>query len=138
MEYRFGRKTGSRSSQYSTGLALWNIASVEKLDLCNTAPKPRQGEGRLVDISYGGASLVVEEPLGERGFLQLRFQLHKHPMRMMLEALSCTPMAEGRFLLRGQFRGPGEEARIRLNNTLTREQIKRLREKELLRYTPGG
>lgn len=104
----------------------------------NTARKLRQGEGRLVDISYGGASLVVEELLGERGFLQLRFQLHKHPMRMMLEALSCTPMAEGRFLLRGQFRGPGEEARIRLHNTLTREQIKRLREKELLRYTPGG
>ncbi len=32
VEYRFGRKTGSRSSRYSTGLAPWNKAVNEKIN----------------------------------------------------------------------------------------------------------
>jgi uncharacterized protein YjiS (DUF1127 family) len=95
-----------------------------------------EGEGRLIDLSYGGASFVAPEPLGDRGFAQLRFQLHAQPLSLMLEVLSRAPLGEGGFLVRGQFRGLGEEARVKLNGILSREQIKRLREKELLHIRP--
>jgi hypothetical protein len=98
----------------------------------------RQGQARVIDLSYGGASVRVEEPLGERGLAQLAFELHGKPMRLMLEVLSSSPLPEGGHLVRGQFRGLGEEARVRLNNVLYREQIKRLRDKELLRIRPGA
>jgi hypothetical protein len=100
--------------------------------------RTRQGEARVIDLSYGGASLIVREPLEERGLAQLAFELHGFPVRLMLEVLSGSPMADGQHLVRGQFRGLGEEARVRLNNVLYREQIKRLRDKQLLHIRPGG
>lgn len=97
-----------------------------------------EGEGRLVDLSYGGASLSVAEPLEERGLAQLQFELHGKPVRLMLEVLSRTPLAEGGYLLRGQFRGLGAEARVRLHNVLYREQIKRLRERHVMHVRHGA
>jgi hypothetical protein len=91
------------------------------------------GQGRLMDISYGGASFSVSQPLAEGGFAQLRFTLHEQPMRLMLQVLSCTGGERGSYLVRGRFRGQGEEVHIRLNHLLLREQIKRLREKEVIR-----
>ncbi|HKI97292.1 MAG TPA: PilZ domain-containing protein [bacterium] len=97
-----------------------------------------KGDGRLLDLSYGGASLMVPEPLAERGLAQLSFEVHGQPMRLMLEVLSRAPMVDGHYLVRGQFRGLGEEARVRLNNLLNREQVKRVRDRELLRIRPGA
>ena len=102
------------------------------------APPVRQGEGRVLDVSYGGASVVVDAPLDERGLAQLQFRLHGQPVRLMLEVLSREALTDGRWLVRGQFRGLGAEARVRLNNVLYREQIKRLREKDVLHIRAGG
>lgn len=96
----------------------------------------KKGEGSMVDVSYGGASLVVPEPLGENGFAQLYFNLNDQPMRLMLEVLSCLPVEPGQWLLRGRFRGQGEETYHRLNNTLSREQLKRLRVREVIHFDP--
>ncbi len=59
VEYRFGRKTGSQSSWYSTGLALWNIASVEKLDLSRVGiprGEPQRRKGRQVERKVANRS----------------------------------------------------------------------------------
>jgi hypothetical protein len=103
------------------------------------APPPAgPGEGRLLDLSYGGASLRVGEAPEPHALLQLGFDLHGRPLRLLLEVLSVTPEPEGRHLLRGRFRGLGEEARARLHASLYREQLRRLRDKALLHVRQDG
>jgi PilZ domain len=104
-----------------------------------SGPAPAQeGQGRLADLSYGGASLVVPEPLAERGLAQLGFTLRGEPLRLVLEVLSRAPTGDGRHQVRGQFRGLGAEARVRLRTLLNREQIERLRDRERLRIRTGA
>ncbi len=100
------------------------------------AGEPRhlsRGDARITDLSFGGASLIVSEPLEERGLAQLHFDLQGKPVRLMLEVLSTTALTGGGWLVRGQFRGLGEDARVRLHAVLTREQLRRLRERESVR-----
>lgn len=96
------------------------------------APKHPGGEGRLIDVGFGGASLLTPELLPDGGFAQLRFDLNNQPLRLMMEVLSSTDAGNGHYLVRGQFRGIGEEARARLHNILIQEQVKRLRDGALL------
>ena len=66
----------------------------------------------------------------------MTFRLHGQPMGMMLEVLSQSPQSGGTFLVRGRFPVHSDEDSDRLNKTLIREQIKRLRESELLHFKP--
>lgn len=102
------------------------------------APAPLTGEGRLVDLSYGGASLVAPQPLAVGGFAQLNFKLHGHPLRMMLEVLSERPTGGGDYLVHGRFPVHADETGNLLRKMLVREQIKRLRDKDLLHFRPGA
>ena len=105
------------------------------------AAKPREAEGRLLDISFGGASFVSERPMPPGGFAQLQFELHGHKLRTMVEVLSTLGMGEGNYggyLVRGRLRGLAGDARQRLNDYLTREQVRRLREKEAFHFKSSG
>ena len=100
-------------------------------------PHPREAEGRLLDISFGGASFVSERPMPPGGFAQLQFEIHGHQLRTMVEVLTTLGMGEGSYggyLVRGRLRGLAGDARTRLNEFLTREQLRRLREKEVFHF----
>ncbi len=117
---------------------------MKRKDLFRRVEKPRtiesawELEGRLVDLGYGGASLLTYQPLEEHGLAQVAVKLQGQTMRLMLEVLSQSPQGPGQFLTHGQFRGMDEDTRIRLNRILSREQIKRLRGKEQLHFKPGA
>ena len=117
---------------------------MKRKDLLRRVGKPRriesarELEGRLVDLGYGGASLLTYQPLDEHGFAQIGVKLQGQIMRLMLEVLSHSPQGTGQFLVHGQFRGMDEDTRVRLNRILSREQIKRLRGKEQLHFKPGA
>lgn len=99
--------------------------------------RPVTGEGKIVDLSHGGASLEVEQPLAPGGLAQVFFDLNNQPMRLMLEVLFQTRQSNGSYLVHGRFRGQTGEVGDKLQKILVREQVKRLREKELLHYKPG-
>ena len=102
---------------------------------------PRESEGRLLDISFGGASFYSQRPLPPHGFAQLQFELHDQPLRTMVEVTSSLAMGEGSyggFLVRGQLRGLAGDARTRLHTFLTREQIRRLRDRQVFRFKTGS
>ena len=94
------------------------------------------GEARLVDLSYGGAAFLADRPLSPGGFAQLRFTIHDQPVRLMLEVLTHQPQA-GRYLVRGRIRGVPQEVRTRLFQYISREQVKRMREREVFISSPG-
>ncbi|MCZ6558668.1 MAG: PilZ domain-containing protein [SAR324 cluster bacterium] len=96
----------------------------------------QSGEGRLVDLSFGGAAFLAQSPLAPNGFAQLKFEIRKRPARIMLEVLSSLRYSNGTALVRGRLRGTQEESRTLLNNFLSYEQIKRLREKGAFRFKP--
>ena len=98
----------------------------------------QEGEGRVVDLSYGGASLLVSQPLPPGGFAQLTFDLYGQSMRMMLEVLSQFPLSGGQYRVRGRFPVHPDEDGDRLHKTLVREQLKRLRESKLLHFKPDA
>lgn len=97
---------------------------------------PRGGEGMLRDLSYGGAAFTAAGALPPGGFAQLQFQLQGNPCRIMVEPISNNPLPEGGVLVRGRMRGMPHEAKTLLYNFLSREQLRRLRQKEA--YLPGS
>lgn len=96
------------------------------------------GSGRMVDISHGGASLLLPEPPEPGGYAEIGFALNQHPQRAMIEVLSATPAEQGRYLVRGRFRGMGEEARGQLARAMTSEQLRRLRQRRRIHIRPAG
>ncbi len=89
-----------------------------------------KGEARLIDLSQSGAAFLADLALSEGGFAQVTFALRDTPIRMMLEVLDQAQREDGKYLVRGHFRGMSQEMRARLQNYLSREQIKRLQLKE--------
>ena len=87
---------------------------------------PIRGEGRLVDLSYGGAAFLSGSSLAEHGFAQLHFTLNERPMRLMLEVLTQTAEPDGKTLVRGRFRGAAPELSGALHGFLSQEQYKRV------------
>ena len=102
------------------------------------AGETQAGEGRLVDLGYGGASLELPRMLKPGGFAQLNFQLGGRPMEVLFEVLAVMPRAGGDFLIRGRFPAHTDEGAETLRKYLAREQTKRLRENEMLRVRTGG
>ena len=102
------------------------------------AGKSRTGEGRLVDLGYGGASLELPQLLPPGGFAQLNFELNGRPMEVMFEVLAVMENEEGNFLIRGRFPAHTDEGDRRLRKYLLREQTKRLRENEILTIRTGS
>ena len=98
----------------------------------------QEGEGRLVDLSFGGAAFLAASSLAANGFAQLSFTIQKRPVQLMLEVLSSLSYADGTALVRGRLRGSREEGRAVLNRYLARQQITRLREKGIFRFKAGG
>jgi hypothetical protein len=96
-----------------------------------------KGEARMVDLSHGGAALICDRPLEERGFAQLHFMLRDQPIRVMMEVLNQGPAAGGKTLVRGHFRGLTPEASGRLHSFLTQEQFKRIQSREVIRVSQG-
>lgn len=94
--------------------------------------EPLQGEGQLVNLSYGGASFLTTAPLEAGGIAQITFPVHQKGVRAMLEILQVDAGGDGRLLARGRFRSIPDEARGQLNNYLYREQVKRLRERQVI------
>jgi hypothetical protein len=101
-------------------------------------PAAITGEGQLLDLSFGGAAFAAQAPLAPQGIVQLQFQVHDQPVRLMLEVLSNEPYGERQSLVRGKLRGMQSEGRAVLNTYLSREQIKRLREREAFHVRPGA
>jgi len=91
-----------------------------------------KGEGRLIDLSHGGAAFVAQSALPEEGIAQLTFKLDDQPVRMMLEVLPAHPAEGGKHMARGRFRGAQPDSRSRLQTFITREQLNRLRNKETI------
>jgi hypothetical protein len=91
-----------------------------------------RGDGRITDLSHGGAALVSAHPMAKGGLAQVQFTLAGEPVRMMVEVLSVSSAGDGLYVVRGRFRGDNPEFRGRLNAYLSREQIRRLREKETI------
>ncbi len=102
------------------------------------ARETRTGEGRLVDLGYGGASLELPQQLHPGGFAQLNFELNGRPMEVLFEVLAVMPREEGRFLIRGRFPAHTDEGDQTLRKFLLREQTKRLRENEMLHIRTGS
>ncbi len=102
------------------------------------AGETQAGEGLLVDLGYGGASLELPQMLKPGGFAQLNFQLGGRPMEVLFEVLSVMPRAGKDFLIRGRFPAHTDEGAETLRKYLAREQTKRLRENEMLRVRTGG
>lgn len=96
------------------------------------------GEGRLVDLGYGGASLELPQRLEPGGFAQLNFDLSGRPMEVMFEVLATMQGERGQYLIRGRFPAHTDEGEERLRKYLIREQTKRLRENEMLTIRTGG
>ncbi len=94
-------------------------------------------EGRLIDLSYGGAAFTAPMALEPEGFAQLRFTIHEDPVHMMLEVLDRDRAEDGTWIHRGRFRGMSQDAKNRIYRHLSREQVVRLREKEAFRKKPG-
>lgn len=102
----------------------------EKLKEVPDSASLRKGEGQMVDISYGGAAFLSDHYLPPGGFAQLILTLGKEPVRLMVEVISCSPPGEFPALVRGQVRGLGAEFRSAFTGYISREQIRRLREKK--------
>ena len=102
------------------------------------ARKTQTGEGKVVDLGYGGASLELPQRLQPGGFAQLKFELNGRPMEVMFEVLATMQKEEARFLIRGRFPVHTDEGHQTLRKFLLREQTKRLRENELLTIRTGG
>jgi hypothetical protein len=96
----------------------------------------RHGEGHLLDLSYGGAAFVTHEPLASAGLAQLQFAIHQKPVHMILEVVSQSPTQGGAWVHRGPFRGMSQEIKTRIFNYLSREQVVRLRDREVFRKRP--
>lgn len=103
-------------------------------DALGDAPTPVSGKGKMADLSAGGASFYCERPLALNGIAQLNFNILRQPVRLMLEVTSNLPLDDGRCMVRGRWRGTQGEGRTVLNNYLSREQMKRLREKEAFHF----
>jgi hypothetical protein len=87
-----------------------------------------RGEGKIVDLSHGGASFLSDHALLDHGFAQLHFTVGDQPVRVMLEVLNQSPAGDGKTLVRGKFRGLSPELAGFLNGFLTREQFKRIQQ----------
>ena len=96
-----------------------------------------KGEGRLIDLSYGGAAFTAPTALEAEGFAQLQFTIHDDPVHMMLEVLDRYRAEDGTWIHRGRFRGMSQDAKNRVYRYLSREQVARLREKEAFHKNPG-
>ncbi len=96
------------------------------------------GEGKLLDLSFGGAAFSARRPLAPKGFVQLHFEVNQQPMRLMLEVLSSEPYGERMNLVRGRLRGMQSEGRALMNSYLSREQERRLRGRETFHVKPRG
>ena len=96
-----------------------------------------KGEARMVDLSHGGAALLCDKPLEERGFAQLNFTLKDQPMRVMMEVLNQSPAAGDKTLVRGHFRGMTPEVSGRLHTFLSQEQFKRIQLREAIVVSQG-
>jgi len=91
-----------------------------------------RGEGRVTDLSHGGAALMVSHAMAKGGLAQVHMTLAEEPVRMMMEVLNVGSAGDGLYSVRGRFRGANPEFSGRLNAYLSREQIRRLREKETI------
>ena len=98
---------------------------------------PRTGKGKMLDLSFGGGSFYSARPLAPNGIAQLNFNIQRQPVRIMMEVRSNLLLDDGRYIVRGRWRGSQGEGRGMLNNYLSREQMKRLREKEAFRSKPA-
>ena len=96
----------------------------------------QKGEGRVIDLSYGGAAFDCREPLGRGGLAQILFSLERQPLHAMLELVSQEQAPGGRWIHRGRIRGISHEARDRVYSFLSREQLARLRTRGLLHPEP--
>ncbi|MDH5752886.1 MAG: PilZ domain-containing protein [Deltaproteobacteria bacterium] len=94
------------------------------------------GNAHLIDISLGGASFLTPDQLVRGGFAQISFDMRKHHVRLVLEVLECEPYKDGGFLARGRFRGQGRDVLGPLADILVNEQMRRLRDKDIIRFRP--
>jgi len=119
----------------------WRYVEREKIGKIKTGAGQelavRQGEGRMLDFSYGGAAFEAREPLAPGGLAQLQFAIHSTPAHMMLEVMAQSPAEGGVWVYRGRIRGMTQETRNRIFNYLSREHVARLREHEVIRRRPG-
>jgi hypothetical protein len=90
---------------------------------------PVAGKGKIVDLSFGGGAFVCDKALATSGIAQLSFNIQRRPVRIMLEVRSNLMLDDGKTIIRGRWRGTQGEGRGVLNRYLSREQMKRLREK---------
>ena len=98
----------------------------------------QSGEGHMVDLSYGGASFVCAGTMAPHGLVQLKFNLHDVAARVVLEVGSVSDQSGGQHLVRGYFRGLSGDMRAQLNHFIYREQMRRQRQKEVIRVAPGA
>lgn len=99
-------------------------------------PRPVEGNGRMVDVGYGGAAFSAPQAMQVGGLVQVQCTLSDKPFHAMLAVHTCAPQEGGRYLVRGAWRGMQDDMRALLSGTLQREQLKRLRQKELIHRRP--
>lgn len=99
-------------------------------------PQAQLGSGKMVDLSFGGGAFKSDLQLAANGIAQLTFNIQRQAVRLMLEVRSSLALDDGNYIIRGRWRGTMGEGRALLNKTLTREQVKRLREKGAFHFGP--
>jgi len=111
--------------------------SLRKLRGEQDGAKPAEGEGAIRDLSYGGAAFISDHALAAGGFAQLQFSAHEKPLRIMVEVTSSQWEEGSGFLIRGKLRGMAEDAKSTLYHFISREQVKRIREREQVYFSNG-
>ena len=141
--HAFRAEDNLRRSDFRLSLDLplsWRYVERESLARLKAEPgrklAARHGEGRLVDLGYGGVAFSAAETLTGGGLAQVLFELDGHSLHVMLEVTHYEQRSDGSWLHRGRIRGITHEARDRICTYLSREQISRFRERGLLKLEP--
>ncbi|MDH4122154.1 MAG: PilZ domain-containing protein [Deltaproteobacteria bacterium] len=95
---------------------------------------PEESKGRVIDLSFGGASFLCKEKLEEKGLVRMMLTIHNKPTVVIAEVLEANATEDGGWRHHVHIRGVDAEGRTALNTFLSREQVKRLREKEVFHF----
>lgn len=90
-------------------------------------------KGHLIDLSFSGLGFTCDRQLPAGGMAHMAFPIHGQEIYLMTEILGGREIHPGVWLHNAQMRGVAPQGKVSLNRFLSREQVKRLREKDIIR-----
>ncbi|MDH4226086.1 MAG: PilZ domain-containing protein, partial [Deltaproteobacteria bacterium] len=136
------RQPGGHRSNYRLTVNLpitYQYLSLEEISRTTRPPKPASQEdgqpapekGRIIDLSFRGAAFVCNRSLAPGGLVRLNFSIHNQPVTIIGEIIKTSVDKDDNWTHNMHVRGVEQGGKAALNQFLSREQIKRLREKEV-------